>query len=124
MQVISESIFNQTQQLAPSERREILSRLLATQSETEVGTIWKSVRFSEKLRVVAQSATQEVFVDDLRKLLQTGALVRLENQSEGTCEVYGVSRTFYVTMSENREFVGLLSSWLPENPPVEINVEK
>jgi hypothetical protein len=124
MQAITESIFNQTQQLAPSEKREILSRLLANQSQNEVGTIWKSVRFSEKLRVTAQSSSQEKYVIELHNLLQKGALVRLENQSEGTCEVYGIDRTFYVTMSEKREFVGLLSSWLPENSPIEINVEE
>jgi hypothetical protein len=124
MQAITESIFNQTQQLAPSEKREILSRLLANQSQNEVGTIWKSVRFSEKLRVTAQSSSQEKYVIELHNLLQKGALVRLENQSEGTCEVYGIDRIFYVTMSEKREFVGLLSSWLPENSPIEINVEE
>jgi hypothetical protein len=124
MQVITETIFNQTQQLAPSEKREILSRLLASQLTNEFGTVWKSVRFSDKLRVTAHLPTQEIFVEDLRKLLQTGALIRLENQSEGTCEVFGIDRTFYVTISEKREFVGLLNSWLPENSPVEINVEK
>ncbi len=123
MEVVTESIFNQTQQLAPAERREILSRLLANQSENEVGTIWKSIKFSEKLRVVAQSQSQEKYVDELRNLLQKGALIRLENQSEGTCEVFGIDRTFYITISEKRQFAGLLSSWLPEKPPIEINVE-
>ena len=101
----------------------MLSRLLAAQTETEVGTLWKTVRFGEKLRVVVYSPEQESFIESLRALLQGGALIRLENQAEGTCEVYGNDRTFYVTMSERREFVGLLSSWRSDAAPREIDGE-
>ncbi len=124
MTQIQESIINTAQRLTAAERREVLSRLVAAQTRTEVGTIWKTVRFGEKLRVVAYAPEQESFIESLRELLQKGALVRLENQTEGTCEVYGVDRTFYVTMSEKREFVGLLSSWSSDAAPREINVER
>ena len=123
MTQIQESIINTAQRLSPSERREVFSRLLAAQTETEVGTVWKTVRFGEKLRVAAYAPEQEPFVEGLRELLKGGALIRLENQAEGTCEVYGPERTFYVAMSEKREFAGLLSSWRPDAAPLEIDVE-
>lgn len=123
MTQIKVSIINSAQRLTASERREVFSRLLAAQTETEVGTVWKTVRFGEKLRVVAYAPEQEPFIEGLRELLKGGALIRLENQAEGTCEVYGTDRTFYVTMSERREFAGLLSSWLPDAAPREIDVE-
>jgi hypothetical protein len=111
-----------TQHLTVPERREVLSRLLAEQTQHEVGTVWKSIRFSANLRVISQTPEQEMFIEELQQLLLKGALVRVENQSEGTYEIFGINRTFYVTMSEKREFVGLLSSWLPENPPVEVEI--
>lgn len=119
-----ESIINNAQRLTASERREVFSRLLAAETEAAIGTIWKTVRFGEKLRVVAYASEQAIFIESLRELLQNGALVRLENPTEGTCEVYGTDRTFYVTMSEKREFVGLLSSWSSDAAPREINVER
>jgi hypothetical protein len=124
MTQIQESIIDTAQRLTASERREVFSRLLVTESEAEVGTVWKTVRFSEKLRVVAFAPEQGPFIDGLRELLQGGALIRLENEAEGTCEVYGTNRTYYVTMSERREFVGLLSSWSAGSAPREINVER
>ena len=120
---IQESIINTAQRLTASERREVFSRLLAEQTEAEVGTVWKTVRFGENLRVVAYAREQESFIESLRELLQGGALIRLENQADGTCEVYGTDRTFYVTLSERREFAGLLSSWRADAAPREINVE-
>lgn len=123
MTQIQESIIDTAQRLTASERREVFSRLLAEQTESEVGTVWKTVRFGEKLRVVAYAPEQESFIESLRELLQGGALIRLENQAEGTCEVYGTDRTFYVTLSERREFAGLLSSWRADAAPREINVE-
>ena len=123
MTQIQESIINTAQRLTASERREVFSRLLAEQTESEVGTVWKTVRFGEKLRVVAYAPEQESFIESLRELLQGGALIRLENQADGTCEVYGTDRTFYVTLSERREFAGLLSSWRADDAPREINVE-
>jgi hypothetical protein len=118
--MINDTFIESAQKLTAPERREVLARLLAEQATEEFGTIWKSVRFGEKLRVVAYAPEQEKFVADLRELLKTGALVRIENQSDGTCEIYGKERTFYATVSEKREFVALLSSWLPSNPPREI----
>ncbi len=118
--MISENFIQSTQQLTAPERREVLARLLAEQAENEVGTIWKSVRFGENLRVIAYATKQEQYLEELKQLLQKGALARLENQADGTFEIYGAKRTFYVTMSEKRNFVGLLSSWLLTKPPQEI----
>jgi hypothetical protein len=120
--MISENLLRTTRRLTASERREVLARLVAEQTESEVGTIWKSVRFGENLRVVAHAAEQEKFVDILSETLRRGALARVENLSDGTFEIYGADRTFYVTMSENREFVALLSSWSANNPPREIDI--
>lgn len=110
------------QRLTPPEKREVLARLLAEQANEEIGTIWKSIRFVNNLRVVAYNSEQEKFVNELTQLLQKGALARLENQSDGTFEIYGEERTFYVTMSEKKEFVALLSSWLSTNPPKDIDL--
>ena len=120
--MISESFIQTAKQLTAPEKREVLARLLAEQTENEVGMIWKSVRFGKNLRVVAYAPEQEQFVLELKELLQIGALARLENQPDGTFEIYGEERTFYVTMSEKREFVGLLSSWSPSYPPKEIKL--
>ncbi len=122
--MISENYIQTAKRLTAPEKREILARLLADQGENEVGTIWKSVRFGNDLRVVAYSSEQEGFLEELKQLLQKGALARLENQTDGTFEIYGEKRTFYVTMSEKREFVGLLSSWLPTAPPKEIDLRE
>ncbi|MDQ3061423.1 MAG: hypothetical protein M3R14_00950 [Acidobacteriota bacterium] len=118
--MMNETFIESAQKLTAPERREIMARLLAEQATEEFGTIWKSVRFDEKLRVVAYAAEQEKFVVDLRELLKNGALIRIENQSDGTCEIYGKERTFYATMSEKKGFVALLGSWLPNEPPREI----
>ena len=108
--------------LSPSEQREILARLWAEEASRAVGKIWRSVKFGEKLRVVAYTPEQESHLENLRSILHQGALARLENESDGTFEIYGTDRTFYVTMTIEREFVGLLDSWLPENSPQEINL--
>ncbi len=55
--------------LGASERREVFSRLLAAQPEAEVGTVWKTVRFGEGIRVVAYAPEQESYTEDLRELL-------------------------------------------------------
>ena len=120
--MISENFIQTAKQLTAPEKREVLARLLAEQTENEIGTVWKSVRFGESLRVVAYAPEQERFLEELKQLLQNSALARLENQADGTFEIYGEKRTFYVTMSEKREFVGLLSSWLPTAPPKEIDL--
>jgi hypothetical protein len=120
--MINEGFLETAKRLTAPEKREVLARLLAEQSDEEIGTIWKSFRFGNDLRVVAYNPEQEQFVAELTSLLQKGALARLENQSDGTYEIYGEQRTFYVTLSERKGFVALLSSWLPTNPPKEINL--
>lgn len=109
--------------LSAAEKREVLARLWTEQARRQTGEIWRTVRFGEKLRVVAYAAEQEAYVEDLRAILQSGALARIENEKDGTYEIYGANRTFYVTMTIQREFVALLSSWSPENPPRELNLE-
>ena len=106
-----------------AERREVLARLWTEQTRIGVSETWKTVKFSGNLRVTAYDIQQEQYLDELREALRNGVLARLENQDEGTFEVYGANRTFYVTMTVEREFAGLLGSWLPENPPREINLE-
>jgi hypothetical protein len=106
-----------------AEQREVLARLWTEQTRIGVNETWKTVKFSENLRVTSYDAGQAQYLDELREALQKGVLARLENQADGTFEIYGAARTFYVTMTIEREFAGLLSSWLPENPPREINLE-
>ena len=106
-----------------AEQREVLARLWTEQTQIGVNETWKTVKFSENLRVTAYNLKQKQYLDELREALRNGVLARLENQDEGTFEIYAVNRTFYVTMTIEREVVGLLSSWLPEHPPLEINLE-
>ena len=120
--MINENFLQAAQQLTAPERREVISRLLAEQTENEIGVVWKSVRFGDDLRVVSYTPEQESFLPELKRLLRQGTLVRIENQADGTCEIYGENRTYYVTMSEKRKFIALLSSWLPSEPPKEINL--
>lgn len=106
--------------LTLAEQREILARLWTEQAKRNANGTWKTIKFSENLKVVAYESSQESYVEGLRHELQEGVLARLENETEGTFEIYGKDRTFYVTMTLSREFVGLLDSWLPETPPKEI----
>lgn len=106
-----------------AQQREVLARLWTEQARIGINETWKTVKFSENMRVTAYDSGQNQYLDELRETLQNGVLARLENQTEGTFELYGATRTFYVTMTIEREFAGLLSSWLPENPPREINLE-
>lgn len=106
--------------LTPAERREVLARLWPEQAARNGRDIWLSVRFGDALRVVAYAPEQEAFVESLRDLLRQGALARLENKSDGTYEIYGPDRTYYVTMTPAEEFAALLSSWAPEQPLREI----
>ncbi len=107
-----------------AEQREVLARLWTEQAGHHANETWKTVKFGENLRVSAYDSSQKMYLEDLGAALKNGVLVRLENESEGTYEVYGATRTFYVTMTIEREFAGLLSSWKPENPPREIDLEK
>lgn len=124
MNTTAENLISAAKQLSTPQKREILARLWTEDELGETGRIWKSVHFGENLRVVAYAPEQESYLPDLRELLQKGALARIENEEEGTCEIYGADRTYYVTMSLQREFVALLSSWLPFEPPREINLEE
>ena len=118
----TENVINSLEKLSPPQQREIVARLLAKQSSFEAETTWKTVRFGSNLRVVSYAPEQEQFVAELREILQNGALARIENEMDGNWEIYGANRTFFVTMSAKREFVGLLSSWQLDAPPFEINL--
>ncbi len=113
----------QMRHFSSAEQREVLARLWTDQANQNTNETWKTVKFSENLRVTTYHSNQEIYLEELRQTLKSGVLVRLENESEGTYEIYGESRTFYATMTIEREFAALLSSWLPENPPREINLK-
>lgn len=108
--------------LTPAEQREVLARLWPEQALRSGSNVWISVRFSDALRVVAYAPEQESYVGTLRDLLQAGALARRENEADGTYEIYGPDRTYYVTMTPAREFAALLNSWSPNGQPVEVTL--
>ena len=110
--------------LSAAERREVLARLWPEQALTQGNTVWITIRFGEGLRVVAYAHKQEPHLEDLRQLLRRGALARRESEGDGTYEIYGPDRTYYVTMTPAREFAALLSSWAPERPPHEVNLQE
>lgn len=109
-------------QLTRAEQREVLARLFPEQTAQDGSTVWMSVKFSESARVVAYAPEQEPYLDALRTVLRQGVLARMENREDGTYELYGADRTYYVTMTPAREFAALLSSWPPDVPPREINL--
>jgi hypothetical protein len=115
-------VVESARRLTPAEKREVLARLWPGQAARNGQDVWVSVRFSDALRVVAYAPEQEAYVNSLSELLRQGALARLENETDGTYEIYGPDRTYYVTMTPAREFAALLSSWPPDQPPREISL--
>ncbi len=113
-------VVESARRLTPAQKREVLARLWPEQAARNGQDVWVSVRFSDALRVVAYAPEQESYVNALSELLRQGALARLESEADGTYEVYGPDRTYYVTMTPAREFAALLSSWPPDQPPREI----
>ncbi len=107
-------------QLTSAEQREVLARLFPEQTAHDGSTIWMSVKLSEQARVVAYAPEQEAHLTELRRVLRQGALARLESKEDGTYELYGANRTYYVVLTPEREFAALLSSWSPDAPPREI----
>jgi hypothetical protein len=116
-------VIDAARHLTPAERREVLARLWPSAAEPTGREVWMSVRFSEAARVIVYAPEQEAYVEALDDLLRRGALARLENEADGTFEVYGPDRTYYVTMTPAREFAALLSSWPPDQRPSEVSVE-
>ena len=108
--------------LTPAEQREVLARLFPEQTAHDGSTLWMSVRFSESARVISYVPEQEQHLDALRDVLHHGVLARMENEEDGTYELYGADRTYYVVMTPAREFAALISSWHPDAPPREINL--
>lgn len=115
-------VVESARRLTPAEKREVLARLWPDQAAINGQDVWVSVRFSDALRVVAYSPEQEAHVCALGDLLRQGALARLENEADGTYEVYGPDRTYYVTMTPAKEFAAILSSWQPDQPPREFSI--
>jgi len=113
-------VVESARRLTPAEKREVLARLWPEQAARNGQDVWVSVRFSDALRVVAYAPEQEGYINALSEILRQGALARLESEADGTYEVYGPDRTYYVTMTPAREFAALLSSWPPDEPPREI----
>ncbi len=109
--------------LTAAEQREVLARLWPEQVINKGSAVWKSIHFSDRLRVVACAPEQEPYLSGLRDLLLGGALARVESEADGTYELYGPDRTYYVTMTPAKEFAALLSSWSPDRPPREIAVQ-
>ncbi len=114
------STVNAIHKMSSTEQREILGRLWSEQFSKKSNDVWKSIRFGSSLRVVSYSHEQEQYIEQLKDLLQRGTMARLENESDGTYEIYDTNRTYYVTMTPSREFAALLSSWELSNPPHEI----
>lgn len=115
---------NAIREMSSPEQREILGRLLSEQSGGKATGIWSNVRFGDSLRVIAYAPEQEKYLAPLRDLLRRGTTARLENESDGTYEVYGSDRTYFVTMTPKREFAALLSSWELSTPPREVNLQE
>lgn len=115
-------IVKSARQLSSAEQREVLARLWPEQEARNGRDVWVSIRFSDAMRVVAYAEEQVQFINALCDLLRQGALARLEHEADGTYEIYGSDRTYYVTMTPAREFAALLSSWPPDQPPREIEL--
>jgi hypothetical protein len=117
----------------PPEAEPILSPAAETPPSVELGEADTStstageaketwVQFSESMRVVSYSPDQEPYVAGLRELLKKGARAVPESEEDGTYEILGEGRIYYVTMTPQREFAALLSSWTPDRPPVEVTL--
>ena len=115
-------VVESARRLTPAEKREVLARLWPEQAARNGRDVWISVRFSAALRVTAYAPEQEAYINELRELLRQGSLARLESEADGTYEVYGPDRTYYITMTPAREFAALLSSWPPDSPPRELSL--
>lgn len=106
--------------LTSAEQREIFARLLPEPATQNAKTIWQFICFSENLRVLSYTPGQEQYIDALQQLLQQGVFARLEQEGEGTYEIYGSDRTYFVVMTPQREFAAILNSWSPDHPPREV----
>lgn len=118
---VSEVIEN-AHHLSRQEQREIIARIWPEEARSGK-ELWRGLRFTERMRLVAYAPEQELYLSDLRDLLLQGALARVENESDGNYEIYGPDRTYFVTMTPEREFAGLLSSWPPDRSPREVTLQ-
>jgi dephospho-CoA kinase len=115
-------IIESAHHLSRPEQREVIARIWPEEARSGKET-WKGIRFSDRMRVVAYAQEQEPYLHGLRDLLLNGALARVENEREGNYEIYGPDRTYFVTMTPDREFAALLSSWFPDRTPREVDLQ-
>lgn len=108
--------------LSRPEQREVIARIWPEKARSGK-EMWRGLRFSDRMRVVAYAQEQEPYLRGLRALLLHGALARVENEREGNYEIYGPDRTYFVTMTPDREFAALLSSWSPDRSPREVALQ-
>jgi hypothetical protein len=76
-----------------------------------------NVRYGDEGRVVTYSKEQEKHLPELRALLRDGASARPEDEEDGTYEINGPARTYYVVLTPARRFAALLDSWPHGSPP-------
>lgn len=99
-------------------QREVLARVWPEPTAVGRGASeWRFLPMSEQVQVNSLTPGQEPFVEELRQLVRRGVLARLDSAEDGNYELYGPDRTYYVTLGERREIVGLLDSWTPDRPP-------
>lgn len=113
------TLLEEVHELTLPEQREILAQLLSDQAEHASEFILKNVKFGDEMRIVAYAEEQKPYIKELQDLLKEGTMALLEDESEGTYQVFGASRIFYVTMTPKREFAAILSSWSSGKPPKE-----
>lgn len=110
--------------LTRTEQREVLARLWPIAAVRSRREVWTNIHFSDTARIVAYAPEQEPYLNALRELLQAGALARLENPADRAYEIYGPDRTYLVALNPTKEFAGLLSSWPPDQPPIEVVLDE
>jgi Cytidylate kinase len=108
--------------LSRQEQREIIARIWP-EGASSGKELWRGLRFSDRMRLVAYGPEQEPYLPGLRDLLLHGAIARIEDEQDGNYEIYGPDRTYFVTMTPEREFAGLLSSWSPDKSPREVRLQ-
>lgn len=79
-----------------------------------------SIAYSETTMAWGLGPEQEPYLNALGELLRAGALARVENEADRVYEIHGPDRTCYVALNPAKEFAGLLNSWPPDQPPIEV----
>jgi dephospho-CoA kinase len=117
-----EHLVKRIQSLSVFEKQKVLASILADQTSRRGDMIFRTVRFGDRMKVVAYTPDQERYIPNLKSVLREGTVAMLENEAEGTYEVFDQQRIYYVTMTPSREFAAILSSWRPDSPPRQFSV--